>query len=182
LYITTTAAFEVLNFTFTNQSGNSRIMEGTTVNITGLAIGLNSQGYTGPTGPTGPAGTKTFVIDHPIYQDKYLVHGCLEGPEAGVYYRGSVELGLEGFVEVSLPDYVASLAYNFTVNLTHIFDENTDTLPKIYSSTLVKNNKFRIYGPVGNVFWHVYATRQYIEVEPRKDSVNVKGSGPYRWI
>ena len=32
--------------------------------------------------------TKTFVIEHPNNVDKFLVHGCLEGPEAGVYYRG----------------------------------------------------------------------------------------------
>ena len=168
LYITTTGA-DVLNFKFSNSDGQtSQIMAGSTVNITGLAIGLNSQ--------------KTFVIDHPMSLDKYLVHACLEGPEAGVYYRGTAKLDSDGFVEVSLPEYVKSLAYNFTINVTHNFDEDTDSLPKIYASTRVKNNKFRIYGPSGSVFWNVYGTRQPIEVEPLKDYVNVKGSGPYRWI
>jgi hypothetical protein len=32
--------------------------------------------------------SKTFIIDHPIKKDKYLVHACVEGPETGVYYRG----------------------------------------------------------------------------------------------
>jgi hypothetical protein len=73
-----------------------------------------STGDTGPTGSTGPgipyggtgsgtqnvvyydSGTnsflsnslKSFVIQHPINTNQYLVHVCLEGPEAGVYYRG----------------------------------------------------------------------------------------------
>jgi hypothetical protein len=32
--------------------------------------------------------SKTFVIDHPVDPERYLVHACLEGPEAGIYYRG----------------------------------------------------------------------------------------------
>ena len=39
--------------------------------------------------------TKTFIIDHPIDKNKYLVHGCLEGPEFGVYYRGKSEILLK---------------------------------------------------------------------------------------
>ena len=38
------------------------------------------------------AGTKSFNIPHPIYDDKRLIYGCLEGPEHGVYNRGTVEL------------------------------------------------------------------------------------------
>jgi hypothetical protein len=130
------------------------------------------------------SGTKTFVIDHPVSPDKYLVHACLEGPEAGVYYRGKtrIESDVCNFVEITLPSYVDSLAYNFTINATHIFDEDNDLCTKTYSATPVKNNKFKIYGPVGSVFWHVYGTRQSIEVEPLKTDVNVKGSGPYKWI
>ena len=46
------------------------------------------RGMTGPTGrncigATGPS--KSFIIDHPTDPSKYLVHVCLEGPEAGVY-------------------------------------------------------------------------------------------------
>jgi hypothetical protein len=57
-------------------------------------------GYTGPQGPTGrsclgatgPQGPKTFIIEHPIDTSKYLIHACLEGPEAGVYYRGKATI------------------------------------------------------------------------------------------
>ena len=46
---------------------------------------------------------KTFVIDNPIHNDKYLVHSCLEGPEAGVYYRGEGEITNNKCVEIQLP-------------------------------------------------------------------------------
>jgi hypothetical protein len=124
---------------------------------------------------------KTFVIDHPQDKDKYLVHACLEGPEAGVYYRGTTQV-LDRFVEVLLPDYVSAFANNFTVNVTHVFNEDVDTEPKTYAATPVKNNSFRIYGPEGTVSWVVYGKRGHIEVEPLKTSVDVKGSGPYKWI
>jgi hypothetical protein len=31
-------------------------------------------------------------------------------------------------------------------------------------------------------YWHVYAKRHDIEVEPLKYQINVKGDGPYKWI
>jgi len=52
-------------------------------------INLNGiDGQKGDTEPHGAIGSKTFVREHPLNKDKYLVHACLEGPEAGVYYRG----------------------------------------------------------------------------------------------
>jgi hypothetical protein len=134
-----------------------------------------------PIGPTGPSGPKTFVIDHPLDTTKYLVHACLEGPEAGVYYRGTTQV-LDTFVEVLLPSYISALAHNFTVNVTHVYNEGSDTEVKTYAATPVKNNSFRIYGPEGTVSWVVYGSRTTIEVEPLKASVDVKGSGPYKWI
>ena len=124
---------------------------------------------------------KTFVIDHPTKSDNYLVHTCLEGPEAGVYYRGTATV-CDRFVEVELPDYVDALAKDFTINVTHIFDEDVDEEPKTYSATKIKDGKFKIYGPKGNVSWLVMGARGYIEVEPKKSSVSVKGDGPYKYI
>ena len=38
------------------------------------------------------------IIDHPDdKENKYLIHGCLEGPEVGVYYRGTVQTYKEYF-------------------------------------------------------------------------------------
>ena len=138
-------------------------------------------GYIGFTGPTGPEGAKSFIINHPLDSNKYLVHACLEGPEAGVYYRGTTQV-LDTFVEVLLPSYISALAHNFTVNVTHVFNEGSDTEVKTYAATPVKNNSFRIYGPEGTVSWVVYGSRSSIEVEPLKTSVIVNGLGPYKWI
>ena len=101
-------------------------------------------GATGATGATGPTITpaliggntgavvkfnnvsnqwyyeqgKTFIINHPLDNDKYLVHTCLEGPEVGVYYRGKSEITNDTSVTVNLPDYIPGWAYEFTVTIT----------------------------------------------------------------
>ena len=125
--------------------------------------------------------TKTFVIDHPSDKDRYLVHACLEGPEAGVYYRGEGEIADNESTIIFLPDYVEAFASNFTVHLTSIFDP---TLKKgrVYEYGPVKNESFTVYGPSGKFSWIVHAKRSEVEVEPLKSSVNVKGTGPYKWI
>jgi hypothetical protein len=153
-----------------------------------IAVGTGATGSTGPTGaqstvtgPTGPTGSKTFVIDHPVKPDNYLVHACLEGAEAGVYYRGTTQV-CDKFVEVTLPNYVDALANNFTVHVTPIFDEDNIEENGTYKVTDVKDGKFKIYGPKGSVNWIVYGSRGEIEVEPLKSSVNVKGDGPYKYI
>ena len=56
----------------------------------------------------GLGGTKSFVIDHPTDDARWLVHGCTEGPAAGVEYHGDVEVtGHEAWVE--LPSYFEHL-------------------------------------------------------------------------
>ena len=144
-----------------------------------VADGLNIS--CGETSGITQIAIKSFIIDHPKKPDSYLVHGCLEGPEAGVYYRGTTQV-CDKWIEVELPDYVDALAKDFTVNVTHIFDEETDSEPITYAATPIKNNKFRIYGKPGKVSWVVYGSRGNIEVEPLKSSVDVKGDGPYKWI
>ena len=154
--------------------------------------------------PTGATGTlmydttssevycntaKTFVIPHPTEESKYLVHGCLEGPEAGVYYRGKAEI-LNESIEISLPSYATSFN-NFTINLTPIKNkpsnnENGDILNSVLSRNLevseVENNKFTVYGNPGSFYWLVHATRLNIEVEPLRSDVTLKGDGPYTYL
>jgi len=168
-----------------------------------------SGGPTGPTGATGPpvsftgatAGfynllmvdtisgiiynstatspeTKTFVIDNPTNENKYLVHACLEGPEAGVYYRGKGEITNNEWVEIRLPHYVEKLAHDFTVQITPIYGNKIVTL----NSSEIENNAFKVYGENSKFHWTVYGNRHYINVEPDKDTVNVKGNGPYLYI
>jgi len=128
------------------------------------------------------ATNKTFVINHPLYSEKYLVHACLEGPEAGVYYRGESEIKNGKDVVIELPEYVYNLANEFTVQLNQII-EYTETFTHLASSR-IENNKFKVYSSNGNVkfFWHVYGRRQNIEVEPLKKDVELKGDGPYKYL
>jgi hypothetical protein len=122
--------------------------------------------------------TKTFVIDNPVHSSKYLVHGCLEGPEAGVYYRGKGEITNDTCVIIELPYYVSSLATNFSVQVSAIFNGKINN----YNVSNVVDNKFVVYGNNGKFHWIVYGTRQELDVDPNKSDVVVKGEGPYLWI
>ena len=165
---------------------------------------------TGPTGPTGPAlnpiinsdasntgqtggvyfdpnanvvyysPNKTFVIENPVNPNKYLVHACLEGPEAGVYYRGKCEIENGTNVTINLPYYVSALANNFTIQVTPIYNGNK-SIPNYCVSEII-DNKFTVYGGNGKFYWIVYGSRNEIDVDPDKNAVEVKGTGPYLWI
>jgi len=55
---------------------------------------------------TFTAGTKTFKIDHPLPEKSEthsLVHSCIEGPQADLIYRGTVDLS-GGYAQVDLDD------------------------------------------------------------------------------
>jgi len=124
--------------------------------------------------------TKTFVIEHPINNSKYLVHACLEGPEGGVYYRGINEISNGEFIEIELPDYVEKLATEFTCYITPIYDSINKN--KIYETTEISNCKFKVYGPNGKFNWIVYGKRINIECEPNKIDIEIGGTGPYLYI
>ena len=122
--------------------------------------------------------SKTFVIDHPVENDKYLVHACLEGPEAGVYYRGQSEIVNGESVEVTLPEYVKSFS-DFTVQITGIYN-GIEIIN--YNAGEVIDGKFTVYGKNGSFYWLVQAMRLPIETEPLKSETEVRGDGPYRYI
>ena len=171
-------------YTASNATYVTNTNEGSTITISGsgkytTVVGGSSAYYSILTAPVGPTGAKTFVIDHPIYKNKHLVHACLEGPEAGVYYRGKSEVVNDSFVEIMLPEYVSKFAYDFTIQITPIynFDKNN-----IYNVSEIKNNKFKVFGKNGEFFWIVYGKRLEIEIEPIKSIVEVSGDGPYTWI
>ena len=51
------------------------------------------------------ADTKSFNIPHPTDSKRRLVYGALEGPEYGVYNRGTVELDvIPERIAIELPD------------------------------------------------------------------------------
>ncbi len=130
--------------------------------------------------------TKTFVIEHPLYINKYLVHACLEGPEAGVYYRGSGKILSDYKVaEIYLADYVDYLACEFTIYVTPIVDDNNglSSIP-ILGTSRIKKGKFTVYSNSSPCEFNylVFGKRMSIEVEPLKTLTHVKGDGPYKWI
>ena len=127
---------------------------------------------------------KTFIIQHPVQQEKYLVHACLEGPEAGVYYRGKKEIVDREFIDVYLPSYVRNLAKEFTVNVSPICDFENDGIYPNLKTTEVTDGMFRVFTDVVpcKFNWVVYGRRQEVDVEVNKKSIIVEGDGPYKWI
>jgi hypothetical protein len=138
-------------------------------------------GFTGTTVVEGKfTPSKTFIIDHPTVADSWLVHATLEGPEAGVYYRGKDVIAHNtSAVTVNLPSYVRNLAREFTVNITPIYSGEAIGA---YAATEVVNGQFTVYGPPGKFCWLVIASRHAITSEVKKNTVNVCGDGPYLYI
>jgi hypothetical protein len=144
--------------------------------------GMNVLCWTGSTGEVFVNTSKTFVIDHPLDESKYLVHACLEGPEAGVYYRGIDEITEGQKVKLSLPAYVAALATEFTVQVTALAEDEDEELTFGYKVTAVKDSQFTVIGPKGKFSWLVMGKRLPIDVEPSKATSQVRGDGPYTYI
>ena len=141
----------------------------TTMNIPSAVITCTDVVASGTvTASAFSAQSKAFNIPHPTRENRRLVHGCLEGPEYGVYTRGR----LTNKKEIILPTYWKGLVdwTTITVNLTPIgshqhlivkrFDEE-----KVY---LQSNGGMPI-----DCFYHVYAERMdipRIEIEPEVDT------------
>lgn len=174
-----------VNTTFANTiavsaSGTQFITDSSGFFVRSLDISAGSNNYLVYNPTTGRisynvTSTKSFVIDHPTNKEKYLVHACIEGPEAGVYYRGKSEITNNEFVDITLPDYTHDFE-NISVQLTPIQHYNE------LSSENTENNKIRVYGNNGKFFWTVFMKRHDISTEPLKNSVQVQGDGPYRFI
>ena len=133
-------------------------------------------------------GIKSFVIDHPLYNDKYLVHACLEGAEAGVYYRGTAIIHSNSkSLDIYLADYVKYIANEFTVYVTPILVENLEVVlhfPKLITTPII-DGKFTVFTNIipCTFNYSVFGKRQSITVEPNKCSTLVCGSdSPYKWI
>jgi hypothetical protein len=151
--------------------------------VRNIGANLNSTVLTYDTGTFEIGiGTKTFVIQHPLEPAKYLVHACLEGPEAGVYYRGTAYIP-EKVIEIELPLYADALATEFTVHVTPILqDDDYDLIPTVAASR-VKQGKFKVYSTIPCIVdYVVFGKRCPVEIEPLKSAVHVKGDGPYKWI
>ena len=114
---------------------------------------------------------KAFTIQHPTINNRWLRHGCLEGPEGGVYYRGKGEAP----TTIQLPNYATHIASDFTVQVTPIGS------PRMMSASEVSpEGTFRVYGE-GKFHWNAIGERVALDPEPLKTDVTIHSVGPYSW-
>lgn len=115
------------------------------------------------------ASQKFFDIPHPLdLEHKRLVHSTLEGPEVGVYYRGTDQL-INGKAEITLPVYFESLTRkeNRSVLLTNL--DGFDRLAvRTANNAQIENGKFVVYSdnPQSNqkFNWEVKAVRADVPI------------------
>ena len=138
-------------------------------------------------------GAKTFVINHPVDAHRNLVHACVEGPTADVFYRGETKVGEWGSASVQLPPYFEALTVPGSADVMMSYVCAT---PQEYTRTceyrlftpiplMLENNSFIVSGrPQSTFTWVVHATRRDVTVsaEVEKQHVDIKGDGPYRYI
>jgi len=83
------------------------------------------------------ATTKSFDIPHPTKEGMRLVYGVLEGPEHGVYHRGTVEG--KGKLTVELPEYWSKLVgADYSVQLTTWGNYNVHIVEKSENSFIIQ--------------------------------------------
>jgi hypothetical protein len=129
---------------------------------------------------------KSFVINHPLDKDKYLVHAATEGPTSDVFYRGKSKTR-NGVAMIELPEYFDALTEDegVTVHLTPLSDGPVDY---ILSASAVKDGRFFVYssnkGLENEFYWRVDAIRKdtNFDVEPVKKDVVLHGHGPYTYL
>jgi hypothetical protein len=123
--------------------------------------------FSASTGVTVPVdftctGTKNFRIPHPLDPTKDLIHSCLEGPEAAVYYRGEGETSA-GVATIALPDYFEALTRkeDRTVQITALVEDDSPTFGGQLAAGRVSNGKFNVYSEdaAQKFYWEVKAIR-----------------------
>lgn len=117
------------------------------------AFGLDVDGTAHISGSFSTGGGKHFLIDHPTKNGHYLKYSSLEGPENGVYVRGTTTSNV-----IELPYYWVELvdADSITVLLTPRFKNSSLFIDSI------KDNKIFVGGVNKNTTYdyNVYATRK----------------------
>jgi hypothetical protein len=131
---------------------------------------------------------KNFTIQHPVYPTKYLVHACLEGATADVFYRGRAEiLKTCEFVNIKLPDYYCHIVESgsSTIQLTPI----GRPFAPLGGEILERENIIRVWADTRYnsripFYWEIKGKRKDTDfkVEPEKDEVEVKQWGPYTYM
>ena len=100
------------------------------------------------------ATTKSFLIDHPTKEGMKLQYASLEGPENGIYIRGT-----SGSNIITLPDYWSTLVDQSTVTVTL-------TPIGFYQALYIKEkgkNYIKVGGSKGSYDYVVYGERKDVE-------------------
>jgi hypothetical protein len=112
------------------------------------------------------ASTKSFNIPHPLLENKRLVYGSLEGPEHGMYARGSFDVNDERrVVAIDLPLYWSSMVNpDYTVSLASYGNYNVWINDRTEDGFWVETNA----GDDWSFDWNVIGCRKdaKLEVEP----------------
>ena len=112
------------------------------------------------------ATTKSFNIPHPLLENKRLVYGSLEGPEHGMYARGSFDVVDERRkVAIDLPMYWSKMVNpDYTINLTTYGDYNVWITERNSNGFWIETNAEKDW----SFDWNVIGGRRdaKLEVEP----------------
>ena len=166
----------------TNQHNNTIVLNasGSAVNSTGTSrtfinpvrstTSTRTVYWNSSTSELTASSTKSFMIQHPISPDKYLIHSCLEGPEQGIFYRGRVVLQGGGNTSntVTLPTYVSHIidtSVYETICVSRIRDPSGggpagSAEVSVYD---IDTNSFTVYGTAGTYNWTFFAQRLHVQ-------------------
>ncbi len=112
------------------------------------------------------ASSKTFNIEHPTQSGKRLIHGCFEGPEHGVYFRGKTQDS-----GIQAPEYWSGLVDidSMTVDVTPIGPNQS-----IYVDRIEDNGDVYVGANTDeplNYFYIIYGERKDVDkLEVVKDN------------
>jgi len=129
---------------------------------------------------------KNFTIQHPLDENRYLVHACLEGATADVFYRGYdiIQKGYE-FVDILLPDFYSQLVKfgSSTIQLTPIGKPFFRLGGEVIAESMIRVYLDNIYDMDAKFNWEIKGERigTAFDSEPLKKDVNVQGFGPYTY-
>lgn len=135
----------------------------------------------------GGSYVKDFTIQHPLDEERWLRHACIEGPDAEVFYDGVAQLH-KGIAWIELPAYFEALVRKEErkIQITVEDDGSDDFFAPRYSE--IQNGRFRVRGPKNSYAkfsWSVTGIRKDVDRlpnEPKKSEVEIYGFGPYTYM
>ena len=114
------------------------------------------------------ADNKSFNIEHPTKKGKRLVHGCLEGPEFGIYQRGTIK-SMHQIEEIALPEYWKVMVGDYTISLTPHGNYNVWVEEKNQTMIKIKSSADAIDGP-WSCEWLAIGRRTDCSLEVEQDA------------